>query len=464
MPTVSELGRILIATRVVSAPRWQRATQGAAGKLGAILNALAAEPPEWWPNGSPDAPPGLTDYQRSVIELWVEGAADGLARQLALNQFLLLEKLGEGGQGEVYRARQLNPSRFVAVKTLTQDSEKGRRRFEQEARAMMRIQHPSVARFHLYERLRDAAGKPTDEYLIAMEFVDGTDLSRLVHTSGSVPWGFAAKWAVNILDGLAVIHKSGFIHRDIKPGNVMIVGPPPEPGSSTAASSAKLLDFGAVKPAAAEASAAGRKRVFVGTREYAPPEQWLEKVVPASDLYALGATLYLAVTGQPPYWVEGRDANAFMKAHTHAPIPEPRELVPDMPEEFAEVLRRMLAKSADERGSAAELAEEFREFLPEAERVRPVGPSPPRARPLQAAPTPIPTPKDKQASSTEHSVLHPVLAAFERVYLPPALRPPAGHEPPTPERIAALLRRPLLLLTLLVLFGVAVLLIWRASR
>jgi serine/threonine protein kinase len=361
----------------------------------------------------------------------------------------------------VYRARQLNPSRFVAIKTLTQDTDKGRRRFEQEARALMKIQHPSVARFHLYERVRDATGVPTDEYLIAMEFVDGIDLSRLVHTYGRVPWPFAAKWAVNVLDGLAVIHQSGFIHRDIKPANVMALGPVPGPNAPTAGSSAKLLDFGAVKQTADDPRASGPRRVFVGTREYAPPEQWGQRVVPASDLYALGATLYFALTGEPPYEVADRDAVAFMKAHTHAPIPDLRASVPDVPKPLSQLVRRMLAKSPDERGTAAELAEEFREFLPESERARPASPPPPRApqRPPQTPP-PAKPPKPKGGAPDTHSVLHPILAALERVYLPRSLRPPAGHEPPTPERVVALLRRPMLLSTLLVLFGLVVFLIW----
>jgi serine/threonine protein kinase len=461
MPTLSELGRILIACRAVSVDRWRRAAEAGRGDPARTLDALAASPPEWWSaaEGDGEPPPGLTDYQRGVIELWFDGDEADLPRQLARNQFLLLEKLGQGGQGEVYRARQLNPGRFVAVKALREESERRRQRFEQEARAMMKVQHPGVARFHLYERVRDAAGQPTDEYLIAMEFVEGNDLSRLIDALGPLPWPFVARWAVNVLEGLAVIHQSGFIHRDVKPANVMVQGPLPERGVSPSRTAAKLLDFGAVKPAD-EGGGVGRRRVFVGTREYAAPEQWEEQAVPASDVYALGATLFHALTGRPPYEVEGRDAVAFMKAHARAPVPDAADFVPALPDEVSALLHRMLAKDPEDRGTAAALARSFRDLLPTLERSA-------FAQPAKKVATPRPTPKpaprraepEPEPKSPLHAVLHFPLSLLEAVFLPRRLRPPAGHEPPLPERLAALARRPLLLLTLLLLI---ILVVWCA--
>src|SRR5262245_24558571 len=229
MQRLSELGAVLVGCRVISSRQWEEAVRAGADDPALVLAALADDPPEWW-DGTPPAPPGLTDYQRWAIESRL--AADELAElrgDLALNQFLLLDKLGQGAQGAVYRARQLNPPRFVAVKTLVRETDRGRRRFEQEARTLLRIRHPAAARFHLYERVPDEAGEPTDEYLIAMEFVDGTDLGRLLRRAGPVPWPFAARWAADLLDGLAEIHRHGFVHRDVKPANVMAVGPSPGP-------------------------------------------------------------------------------------------------------------------------------------------------------------------------------------------------------------------------------------------
>lgn len=459
MPTLTQLGQALTTARVVTAETWERAAELGDGDFEQTLDALGNFAPWWQPAG--EDLPGLTEYQRSVIELWWEGSKAPLHRQLALNQFLILKKLGQGGQGEVYQARQLNPARFVAIKTLTQETEARRQRFEQEAKAMMRVVHPGVARFHLYERVRDSANKPTDEYLIAMEYVEGHDLYHLVQDNGPPPWKFVARWALDVLGGLSVIHKNGFIHRDVKPANIMIVGPVPGPRVLVADSSAKLLDFGAAKLAAdVKPGATGPKRIFVGTREYAPPEQWNEQVVPASDLYALGASLFHALAGRAPYEVEGREAVAFMRAHARAPIPDVCEVNDDVPVPMGRLLMKMMAKAPEDRGSAAELAEEFRELLPEA--LRPVVETPPPkskvAKPKSAAAA-IPSPQEPEEKSALHALLHPFLMILERLFLPAVLRPPSGHEPAVSERVAALLRRPLLLLTLLVLIAVVIFLV-----
>lgn len=451
MPQLTQLGNTLTACKIASAERWARAAKLGGGDLAKTLDALTAFTPEWWPDGEPgDAPPGLTEYQRGVIEHWFEGGTDPVNRQLALNNFLLLEKLGQGGQGAVFKARQLNPGRFVAVKTLTQDTETGRARFEQEAKAMMKVRHPGVARFYLYERVRDALGKSTDEYLIAMEYAEGTDLYRLVHWLGPIPWRFVARWAVDLLGGLAAIHENGFVHRDVKPANVMVIGPAPGEGVRPSQSAAKLLDFGAVKPAALEGNS-GPRRVFIGTREYAPPEQWAEQVVPASDVYALGATLFEALVGRPPYEVPGRDAMLFRKAHARAPIPDANEANPEVPVALARVIARMLAKRPKDRGTSEELIAELRALFPKEDRAEPPAERPARAEQPAAPPQPRPAPPDPNPEPPDAAT--GLLAFFERVYLPPHLRPAAGHEPPVGERVLVLLRRPLVLVTIAVLVG-----------
>ena len=459
MPTLAQLGQILTTARVVTAETWERAAELGDGDFEPTLAALADFAPWWQPAG--DDLPGLTEYQRSVIELWWEGSEGPLYRQLAVNQFLFLKKLGQGGQGEVYLARQLNPARYVAIKTLTQETDARRQRFEQEAKAMMRVVHPGVARFHLYERVRDSANKPTDEYLIAMEYVEGHDLYHLVQDNGPPPWKFVARWALDVLGGLSVIHKNGFIHRDVKPANIMVLGPVPGPRALVADTAAKLLDFGAAKQATdAKPGATGLKRVFVGTREYAPPEQWNEQVVPASDLYALGASLFHALAGHPPYEVEGRDAVAFMRAHARAPIPDVCEVNDAVPAPMGRLLMRMMAKAPHDRGTAAELAEEFRALLPEA--LRPpaeAAPKPKSAKPKAAAAEIPPPQESEEERGLLHTLLHPFLMILEHLFLPAVMRPPAGHEPAVSERVAALLRRPLLLLTLLILIAIVIFLV-----
>lgn len=462
MPTLSELANVLVGCRVVSRARWEKTVRAAGADPVAVLDALTEQPPEWWAAGDgPGAPTGLTEYQRAVLDGWLDGDGAPVARQLAVNQFLLLEKLGEGGQGEVFRGRQLNPPRFVAIKTLTRDTDTSRARFEQEARAMMRVQHPAVARFHLYERVRDESNRPTDEYLIAMEFVDGTDLHRLVRWAGPVPWPFAVKWAIDLLGGLAAIHHNGFIHRDVKPANVVALGPPAEAGTRPGDTAAKLLDFGAVSTADARPAGAGTTRIFVGTREYAPPEQWVERVVPESDLYALGGTLFYAVTGRPPFEVEGRDAVAFMKAHTRTPAPDASAVNPDVPADLGALIQKMMSKRASERGTATELMKQFAELLP----VEVAKPAPPARKPQKPSPAPRPAPKpqskpapvpEPEPQSPLDRALGPVLGVFERLFLPALLRPTPGHEPPAAERVTALLRRPLVLLLLIALLGLGI--------
>lgn len=467
MAELSELGEVLIDCRVVTKAQWERAV-GAGGDLDRTLDTLAAAPPHWW-DGQGTAPPGLTAYQREVIELrFAAGELDQLRRDLALNHFLLLETLGRGGQGEVQRARQLNPPRYAAVKTLTRDTELRRRRFEQEARTMMKLQHPAVARFYLYERVRDAAGEPTDEYLIAMEFVKGTDLNRLIRRRGPVPWRFAAHWVAELLSGLAVIHKHGFIHRDVKPENVMIVGPEPGPDVPPTATSAKLLDFGAAKSGDVDLEEGlTTNRVFVGTPEYAAPEQWKGKLVPASDLYTLGGTLYFALTNRYPYQKKQRDAMAYMKSHLSEPVPDLTDANPDVPPELNRLFQRMMAKDAADRGTATELCAEFRRLVPQ--ELRPTPPPKPkpkraqrpaedRPKPAAASPKPLRPPPAESASPLTRAV-DPVLALLERLFIPARLRPPRGAEPPVPERLAALVRRPLVLIILAVVLVLLVLLL-----
>lgn len=458
MPRLSDLGNVLVGCRVVTRDRWEEASDGAGGDLARTLDALVGAPPYWWDN-TPPTPPGLTEYQRWAIETrFAENQLADLPHDLTLNRFLLLDRLGRGGQGEVYRGRQLNPPRFVAIKTLIRDTESARQRFEQEARTMMRVRHPAVARFHLYERVRDASGRPTDVYLIAMEFVDGIDLARLVRRDGPTPWRFAAKWAADVLGGLAEIHRHGFVHRDVKPENI-IVSPPPGPGVGPAESAAKLLDFGAVRRTGGEEAA---ERVFIGTREYAAPEQWSGTAFPATDLYALGGSLYFLLTGRYPYVRDRRDAVALREAHLREPIPDLTRRNPDVPPALDELYRRMMAKDPDMRGTAAGLAEEFRAVLglttttPTAP-VRP-GPATASARPLRST---RPGPVASERGWAYRSVVDPVLALLERVLIQGHHRPPPGREPAVGDRLAALFRRPATLFTLAVLIALVLFLLFR---
>ena len=462
MADLSELGVILTGTRAVGKAQWETALaagEAASNEVDAVLaviSTLVAEPPHWW-DGKQPQPPGLTEYQQTVIRSrFVDDELPYLRRDLALNQFVLLSKLGQGGQGEVYRARQLNPPRYAAVKTLVRDTDVRRRRFEQEARAMMKIQHPAVARFYLYERVRDTTGEPTDEYVIAMEFVHGTPLHRHVQRVGLVPWRFVIHWTIQLLGGLSAIHKSGLVHGDVKPENVMVIGPPRTPTLKPEATSAKLLDFGAAR--SQDDDSDEPRRTFVGTPEYAPPEQWTGGEVPASDIYSLGCTMYYMLTARFPYQKERREPFAYRDSHTNDPVLEVREFNTDVPQELSDVMKRMMAKLPEERGTEYELVAALKALLP---REAPAPPPSDRSRtqpkaqaPKPAAP-PAPRPQSKKAVENDGNPVYKLadgtLAFFERMFIPGHFRAPPGEEAAIPERVVALLRRPTVLLITVVL-------------
>ena len=454
----SEIGAVLVDCRVVSPEQWARVPPDA--DLDGMLDALVATAPWWW-DGPGQAPPGLTAYQENLTRDRAEADDPaGLKSGLTLNQFLLLGHLGEGGQGRVYFARQLRPARYAAVKTLTRDTEPARMRFEQEAKAMMDVAHPAVARFYQYERVRDAAGRLTNDYLIAMEYVEGKDLFRLVRKGGPVPWRFAVRWTVQLLTGLDYLHTRGFIHRDVKPENVMAVGPVAGWGDPRA-TRVKLLDLGAVKPAGGDdvARAVGG-RVFVGTPEYAPPEQWSGELVPASDLYAAGGTLFFVLTDRTPYQKEKRDAFAYMKSHVDDPVPDVRKFNPDVPKEVADAIVRMMAKAPADRGSARQLIADLTKLVDDADTPtkRPAGRKAPR--PLPAPPPAAAKPREEYEPRNAPGPFDAALAGLERIFIPSHKRPQPGDELTTRERVLALIRRPLVLVLFVIALALAVWCLW----
>jgi serine/threonine protein kinase len=238
-------------------------------------------------------------------------------------------ELGRGAMGVTYKAFDVNLRCPVTLKVISEryiGDESARLRFLREARAAASVRHPNVASvFHL--------GTTGRNYFYAMEFVEGETLADLIKRSGALEVKLALEIANQVAAGLAAVHEQNLVHRDIKPTNIMVRLT--EEGSVTA----KIIDLGLAKTLDESASEAGISSpgAFVGTPEFASPEQFAGVGVDIrSDLYSLGVTLWLMVTGKTPF--RGTPAEV-MSQHQRTPLPlEQLEAVPQPVVVLLEVL------------------------------------------------------------------------------------------------------------------------------
>jgi eukaryotic-like serine/threonine-protein kinase len=260
-------------------------------------------------------------------------------------RYELTNRLGKGGMGEVWAARDLRLGRPVAVKFLAPgarvgDMAKWEQRFVREAALTARIGHPGVPDVIESGRL---AG---DQLYLVMDLVPGQTLSRLLKDRGPFPVHMAARVADQTADVLAHAHRLGVVHRDLKPSNLML----------TPNGTVKVLDFGiasALEPDPDEPKLTATNDVL-GTPGFISPEQ--ADGTPASarsDLYALGCVLYEIVSGKPPF--TAGTAVALMYHHVHEEAPALGDLRPDAPADFAHLVMRLLAKDPSVRLSTEEV-------------------------------------------------------------------------------------------------------------
>ena len=262
---------------------------------------------------------------------------------------------GRGGMGIVYRATQIALGRTVALKLIAPGlahQTSYRERFTRELRAVASLDHPNV--IPIYH-----AGEEEGQLYVAMRWVEGTDLDALVARHGRLAPLRSARIVDAAAAGLDAAHASGLVHRDVKPGNILIAG--------EADNRIYLSDFGLSKhsTSAGGLTAAGH---WVGTPDYVSPEQIRGVDVGApADVYSLGCVLFHTLTGEAPFPVEGDAAKLW--AHMTDPPPSVRERVPSVPEAFDEVVRRAMAKNPGERyASAGELGRAALDALESGER------------------------------------------------------------------------------------------------
>ena len=251
-----------------------------------------------------------------------------------LGGFELLEKLGQGGMGSVFTARQKELDRVVALKVLSPRLARNQefvQRFLREARSAGRLNHPNIV-------AAIDVGESEGFYYFAMEYVDGETLADVLAREGRLPEARALAVATDVARALDHAHHKGLIHRDVKPANIMI----------TRDGRVRVTDFGLARLAGAAAADADPER-FVGTPAYAAPEQVRSEpdIDCRADIFALGVTLFQMLTGELPF--QGANPMAIAAAILTEPLPPLRKLRPDLSQAAARVVEKMTAKDRAER-------------------------------------------------------------------------------------------------------------------
>ena len=286
----------------------------------------------------------VTAFLASLASHVIYGLRQRVRESARIGQYLLREKIGEGGMGAVYRATHAMLRRDTAVKVLlpSRVGELSVARFEREVKLTAQLTHPSTVAIFDYGRTPDGV------FYYAMEYLEGGDLERLVEYAGPLPPGRVV-WIVDQLcRALAEAHALGLIHRDVKPNNVLLC----ERGGEGDVS--KILDFGLVKNLRAQEDAARtHEGALTGTPLYLSPESISEpeKVDARSDIYSLGALAYYLLVGAPPF--EGKSIVEVCAAHLLSPAPPPSTRRQGVPPGLDAAISRCLEKRPEDRFEGA---------------------------------------------------------------------------------------------------------------
>jgi len=254
------------------------------------------------------------------------------------NRYQLLQTLGSGGMAVVYRAKDLNLERFVAVKILRPDfskDEEFRKRFHQEAKLVANLSHPNIVTVHDF-------GLDGEHLFIIMEYVPGTNLKTLIREKTVIPINEANDLMIQAAAGVGYAHRAGLVHCDVKPHNMLV----------TPDGHLKVTDFG-ISRALATIRPDERSTVVWGSPQYLSPEQSSgEPPSPASDVYSLGIVYYEMVTGRLPFY--SKDATELTRMHKEAvPVP-PSLLNPQLSPELDQIILKVITKEPSGRYRSAE--------------------------------------------------------------------------------------------------------------
>jgi serine/threonine protein kinase len=273
----------------------------------------------------------LTPYQAHVLQ-------EGKGRSLTLGNYIILDQLGRGGMGTVFKAMHRRMQRVVALKVIASSklgSLDALKRFQRETQAAAKLIHPNIVTAF-------DADESEGTHFLVMEYVNGDDLASLVKRHGPLPVDRAVECVRQAALGLQYAHSQGIIHRDIKPANLLL----------DRSGTVKVLDMGLARmessagPEYHELTGTG---CVMGTVDYMAPEQALDtKHADArADIYSLGMSLYYLLTGHPAYG--GDTPVARLLAHRDQPIPSLKRAVPEVPESLDAVFRKMAAKGPEDR-------------------------------------------------------------------------------------------------------------------
>ena len=388
-----ELTRLLPAEKVAALrERWGRETPGNGGDAGEFCQWLVAKRV-------------VTEYQAGFV-------SRGHADQLFVGHYTIVERIGKGRMAGVYKAVDTQ-GHTVAIKILPPSKAANDEivaRFQREARLALQLQHPNLVRTL-------ETGEERGLHFIVMEYLEGELLEEMLQRRKRLSPREAVRIVYQALRGLEHLHEHAMVHRDLKPGNIMLL-PPEVRGKGKAASQqprVKILDIGLGLGLFEEEDVEGNEYklttegTMLGTPDYLAPEQARDAhaVTIRADIYSLGCVLYLALTGQPPF-PDTSPIRQLVRHATETPLPL-RTLNPALPETLQPILDQMLAKDPDQRYAAPqEAANALRAFL---------AAKPLRARATSAAragrdpKTPSSSPAAPSSRAAQPQVVVPVVAA-----------------------------------------------------